>query len=48
MQEWLQDKSIYVVEWPRQSLDLNLNSCAATLPIHLTELERICRDMLAS
>jgi hypothetical protein len=23
MQEWLQDKSLNVLEWPRQSLDLN-------------------------
>jgi hypothetical protein len=40
-QEWLQDKSLNVIEWPRQIPDLNRikhpwrpkNSCAATLPI---------------
>jgi hypothetical protein len=38
-QEWLQDKSLNVLEWPRQSPDLN-----PMLPINLTELERICRE----
>ena len=40
-QEWLRDKSLNVLEWPSQSLNLNpvkhlwrdLNICAATLPI---------------
>ena len=32
-QEWLRDKSLNVLEWPSQNLDLNY-SCAATLPIY--------------
>ena len=34
-QEWFQQNSLNVLEWPRQSPDLNAikNSCAATLPI---------------
>ena len=42
MQEWLQDKSLNVFEWPdptlepnRTSLERPVNSCAATLPIQL-------------
>ena len=53
MQEWLWDKSLNVLEWPSQSLDLNLikhlwrdlkiavQQCS---PSNLTELERICRE----
>jgi transposase len=52
MQEWLRDKSLNVLEWPSQSLDLNpiehlwkaleiaVQRCS---PSNLTELERICR-----
>ena len=33
-QEWLQDKSLNVLEWPSQSTYLNpIRTCAATLPI---------------
>ena len=50
-QEWLEDKSLNVLEWPRQSQELNLiehlwrdlkiavQQCS---PSNLTELERIC------
>ena len=53
MQEWLRDKSLNVLEWPSQSLDLNpiehlwrdlkitVQQCS---PSNLTELERICRE----
>ena len=52
-QEWLQDKSLNVLEWPSQSPDLNLiehlwrdlniavQRCS---PANQTELERICRE----
>ncbi|KAK6302769.1 hypothetical protein J4Q44_G00271240 [Coregonus suidteri] len=52
-QEWLQDKSLNVFEWPSQSPDLNpiehlwLDLKIAVQrrsPINLTELERICRE----
>ena len=53
MQEWLWDKSLNVLEWPSQSLDLNsiehlwrdlkiaVHRC---LQSNLTELEMLCRD----
>ena len=52
MQEWLRDKSLNVlVSQPEPRLEPNETSlerpeisCAATLPIHLAELERICRE----
>jgi hypothetical protein len=53
MQEWLRDKSLNVLEWPRlspdqKSLERPENSCATTLPIQLDkareDLERICRE----
>jgi hypothetical protein len=53
MQEWLRDKSLNVLEWPSQSLDLNpiehlwrdLNIAVQRCsPSKLTELERICRE----
>ena len=47
-QEWLRNKSLNVLERPSQSPYLiperPENSCEATLRIHLTELERICRE----
>ena len=52
-QEWLQDRSLNVLKWPGQSLDLNLTEHLwSDLKIavqqrsssHLTELERICRE----
>ena len=49
--EWLWDKSLNVIEWPSQSLDLNLiqhqwRDLKIALQRHsnLTELERICRE----
>ena len=53
MQEWLRDNSLNVLEWPNQSLALNLieHLCRdlkiavqRLSPSHLTEPERICRD----
>jgi hypothetical protein len=53
MQEWLQDKTLNVPEWPSQSPDLNpikhlwrdlkiaVQQCS---PSNLTELERICKE----
>ena len=52
-QEWLQDKSLNVLEWPSQSLDLNpIKNLWTDLKIavqrrslsNLSELERICRE----
>jgi hypothetical protein len=49
-QEWLRDKSLNVLEWPSQSLDLNQiehlwrDLKTAVQPSNLTELERICRE----
>ena len=52
-QEWLQDKSLNVLEWPSQSPDLNLIehlwrdlkiSVQQRSLSKLTELERICRE----
>ena len=52
-QEWLQDKSLNVFEWPRQSPDLNpIEHLWRVLrialpyfsPSNLTVLERICRE----
>jgi hypothetical protein len=52
-QKWFWDKSLNVLEWPSQILDLNLiknlwrnlkiavQRCS---PYYLTELERICRE----
>jgi transposase len=53
MQEWLQDKSLNVLEWPCQSPDLNpiehlwrdlKISVQQRSPSNLTELERIRRE----
>jgi hypothetical protein len=53
MQEWLRDKSLNVLEWPRQSTDLNpikllwrdlKIAVQRSSPSNLTELERICRE----
>ena len=53
MQEWLRDKSLNVLEWPSQSLDLipiedlwrDLKiDVKRPSPSNLTELERICRE----
>ena len=53
MHEWLQDKSLNVLEWPSQSLDLNQIihlwsdlkiAVKRSSPSNLTELERICRE----
>jgi hypothetical protein len=53
MQEWLRDRSLNVLEWPSQSLDLNPNkhlcrdvkiAVQRRSPSNLTELERICRE----
>ena len=53
MQEWLQDKSLNVLEWPSQRTDLNpiqhlwrdlKISVQGCYPPNLTELERICRE----
>ena len=52
-QEWLLDKSLNVLEWPSQSLDLNTiehlwrdlkNAVQQRSPSNMTELERICRE----
>ena len=52
-QEWLQDKSLNVLEWPSQSPDLNLIkhlwrdlkiAVQPRSPSNLTEFERICRE----
>ena len=52
-QEWLQDKSLNVPEWPCQSPDLNpiehlwrdlKIAVQRRSPSNLTELERICRE----
>ena len=52
-QEWLQDKSLNVFEWPSQSLDLNpiehlwrdlKIAVQRHSPSNLTQLERICRE----
>ena len=52
-QEWLWDKSLNVIEWPSQSLDLNpiehlwrdlKMAVQQRFPSNLTELERICRE----
>uniref|UniRef100_A0AAZ3SQW0 Tc1-like transposase DDE domain-containing protein n=1 Tax=Oncorhynchus tshawytscha TaxID=74940 RepID=A0AAZ3SQW0_ONCTS len=52
-QEWLRDKSLNVLEWPSQSLDLNpiehlwrdmKIAVHRHSPSNLTELERICRE----
>ena len=51
MQEWLSENSLNVLEWPSQSLDLNLIehlwrdlkiAVQRYFPSTLTELERIC------
>jgi hypothetical protein len=51
--QWHQDKSLYVLEWPNQSLDLNPNehlprdlkiAVQPHSPSYLIELERICRE----
>ena len=51
--EWLRDKSLNVIEWPSQSLDLNLIkhllrdlkiAVQQRSPSNLTELEKICRE----
>ena len=56
MQEWLWDKSLNVLEWPSQSLDLNPFNCLwrdlkiavqQRSPSKLTELERICTEEFA-
>ena len=53
MQDWLQDKSLNVLEWPTQSPDLNpiehlwrdlKIAVQQQSPSNLTELERICRE----
>uniref|UniRef100_A0A673Y1E5 DNA (cytosine-5-)-methyltransferase n=1 Tax=Salmo trutta TaxID=8032 RepID=A0A673Y1E5_SALTR len=53
MQEWLRNKSLNVLEWPRQSPDLNpiehlwrdlKIAVQQRSPSSLTELERICRE----
>ena len=53
MQDWLRNKSLNVLEWPSQSLDLNpIKHLWRDLKIvvqrrslsNLTELERICRE----
>jgi transposase len=53
MQEWFQDKSLNVLEWPSQSLELNpikhlwrdlKIAVLQNSPSNLTELERICRE----
>jgi hypothetical protein len=51
-QEWLWDKSLNVLAWPSQSLDLNpiehfwrdLKKAVQRSPSNLTELERLCRE----
>ena len=51
-QEWLRDKPLNVLEWPKQSMDLNpikhlwgdLIAVQQRSPSNLTELERICRE----
>uniref|UniRef100_A0AAZ3QNA7 Tc1-like transposase DDE domain-containing protein n=1 Tax=Oncorhynchus tshawytscha TaxID=74940 RepID=A0AAZ3QNA7_ONCTS len=52
-QEWLQKKSLNVLEWPSQSPDLNpiehpwsdlKIAVQRRSPSNLTELERICRE----
>jgi hypothetical protein len=52
-QEWLRDKSLNVLEWHGQSLDLNpikhlwrdlKIAVQRHTPSKLTELERICRE----
>jgi hypothetical protein len=42
-QEWLQDKSLNVLEWPSQSPYLK-KAVQQYSPSNLTELERICRE----
>ena len=51
MQEWLQDKSLNVLEWPSQSPDMiehlwrDLKRAVQhRSPSNLTKLERICRE----
>ena len=53
MQDWLRDKSLNVLEWPRQSPDLNpikhlwrdlKIAVQQRFPSNLPELERICRE----
>ena len=53
MQEWLQDKSLNVIEWPSRSTDLNpiehfwrdlKIAVQRHSPSNLTELEGICRE----
>ena len=53
MQEWLRDKSLNVLDWPSQSLDMNpIKHLWRDLKIavqrrassNLTEFERICRE----
>jgi transposase len=52
---WLQDKSLNVLEWPSQSLDLNpikhlwrdlKLDVQRRSPSNVTELEMICREEL--
>jgi hypothetical protein len=52
-QEWLNEKSLNILEWPIQSLGLNPNkllwldlkiAVQQHSPFNLTELKRICRE----